>query len=499
MADIFLSYAREDRDRAALIARLLESGGWTVFWDRKIKASADWRSVLESELDSARAVLVLWSRVSIASGWVIEEAERGRSRLVSVRIDDVPVPLGFSQLQAVDLVNWRGGRHAEVDKLTTAVSETLHTPPPHPPVVPPPRSRKWYAVAAITLVVGAAVTYPLVHWMTAPPPIMNQEIVLDGSAGMAAAFDTAPTKLAAAVDALRARNLHPKENLALRDFGGECGDDDSSRVLISFGTRRRDRILTAAAALQPHGKPTLAAAVISAMADLHPLTNTKRVVVLTGHADRCDEEAVRDIKERLAAYKAAGREIALEMRFIGLSVSATEQTQIRQMSDAVSGQAFFVDTVAELNDVLEYVLEFEPALTYVKAVSDVVGQVGKAMNQVAGDMNQRKYDDAERTLEAGRAAYGRVKPSFDALAGQRPGANFERFYSLAAENRSLQQQVFDIGSVAIRQASGDSKIQTPEYQASIKQWNALVNKYNGNIREMDRIVEAIVKEIRKVG
>jgi hypothetical protein len=303
------------------------------------------------------------------------------------------------------------------------------------------------------------------------------------------------------VDALRVRNLHPKENLALRDFGGECGHDDSSRVLVSFGTTRRNRILKAAAALEPRGKPTLASAVISALADLQPLANTKRVVVLTGHADSCHEEAVRDIKERLAAYKAAGQEISLEMRFIGLSVSATDQTQIREMSDAVSGRAYFVNTAAELNEVLEYVLEFEPALTYVKAVSDVVEQVRAAMNEVARHMNQRRYDDAQKTLNAGLVAYARVKPSFDALAGQRPGANFERFYALASGNRSLQQQVFDIGSVAIGQASKGSKTrtQTPEYQASIKQWNALINKYNANIGEMDRIVQEIVKEVRKRG
>jgi len=48
MADIFLSYAREDRDRAGIIARLVASGGWTVFWDANIKAKAEWRSVLQS-------------------------------------------------------------------------------------------------------------------------------------------------------------------------------------------------------------------------------------------------------------------------------------------------------------------------------------------------------------------------------------------------------------------------------------------------------------------
>ena len=499
MADIFLSYAREDRDRAGIIAGLLESGGRTVFWDANIKASAEWRRVLESQLDSAGAVIVLWSYASVASSWVTEEAERGRPRLISVRLDDVPIPLGFSHLHAIDLINWRGGQDAEVDKLIVAVSETLKAPPPRRHVVPPPPRRKWYVAAAIALCLAAAAAYPLMRWLTAPPPIMNQEIVLDASAGMAATFNNGGTKLAAAVDALRVRNLHPKENLALRDFGGECGQDDGSRVLVSFGTSRRNRILKAAAALQPRGKPTLASAVISALADLQPLAHTKRVVVLTGHADSCHEEAVRDIKERLAAYKAAGQEISLEMRFIGLSVSATDQPQIREMSDAVSGRAYFVNTAAELNEVLEYVLEFEPALTYVKAVSDVVGQVRGAMNEVAGHMNRQRYNEAQKTLDAGLVAYARAKPSFEALAGQRPGANFERFYALAGENRSLQQQVFDIGSVAIGQASKGGKTQSPEYQASIKQWNALVNKYNANIGEMDRIVQEILKEVRKRG
>ena len=252
-------------------------------------------------------VIVLWSRASVASSWVTDEAERGRAKLISVRIDDVPMPLGFNQLQAVDLVNWRGGRHAEVDRLISAVSETLKAPPPRAPVVPAPPHRKWYAAAAIALAVAVAATYPVVQWMTAPPPIMNQEIVLDASAGMAAAFNDRPSKLSAAVDALRVRSLHPKENLALRVFGGECGQDDESKVLVSFGTARRNRILKAAADLQPHGKPTLASAVISAMSDLRPFANTKRVVVLTGHADTCNEEAVRDIKERSTPTRRPGR------------------------------------------------------------------------------------------------------------------------------------------------------------------------------------------------
>src|SRR5215207_3641397 len=104
MADVFLSYSTEDRDRAHTIAAVLESCGWSVFWDRKITAGQDWRQVLQAALDSAAAVVVLWSHASVASSWALEEAERGRPRLVSVLIDDAKLPIGFASLQAIDLI-----------------------------------------------------------------------------------------------------------------------------------------------------------------------------------------------------------------------------------------------------------------------------------------------------------------------------------------------------------------------------------------------------------
>ena len=125
VADIFLSYANEDRPRVKIIADLLKSCGWSVFWDANIKAAAEWRAVLQSELDTASAVVVLWSHSSVMSSWVQEEAERGRMRLISVRIAEVDLPLGFSGRQAINLIGWRGGKVDEVGTLVDAVSETL--------------------------------------------------------------------------------------------------------------------------------------------------------------------------------------------------------------------------------------------------------------------------------------------------------------------------------------------------------------------------------------
>lgn len=111
MADIFISYANEDRERAAQVASLLESEGWSVWWDRRIPAGRTWRKVLEDALLETRCMMVLWSKNSVSSQWVAEEAEEARrleKTLVPVLIDPVEPPIGFRAIQAADLRLWDG-------------------------------------------------------------------------------------------------------------------------------------------------------------------------------------------------------------------------------------------------------------------------------------------------------------------------------------------------------------------------------------------------------
>ena len=109
MADIFISYANEDRDRAAQLAAFLESAGWSVWWDRRIPAGRTWRAVLEEAVTDMRCMVVLWSEDSVKSPWVAEEAEEARrlgKTLVPVLIQRVEPPMGFRAIQAADLINW---------------------------------------------------------------------------------------------------------------------------------------------------------------------------------------------------------------------------------------------------------------------------------------------------------------------------------------------------------------------------------------------------------
>lgn len=51
MANIFLSYAREDSVKAAIITRALSARGWTVWWDRSISPGKTFDDVIEDALD----------------------------------------------------------------------------------------------------------------------------------------------------------------------------------------------------------------------------------------------------------------------------------------------------------------------------------------------------------------------------------------------------------------------------------------------------------------
>jgi hypothetical protein len=59
MTDVFISYATEDGERARKVAIALQGCGWSVWWDRNIRAGQTFDLVIERELATAKCVVVL--------------------------------------------------------------------------------------------------------------------------------------------------------------------------------------------------------------------------------------------------------------------------------------------------------------------------------------------------------------------------------------------------------------------------------------------------------
>jgi hypothetical protein len=115
VADVFISYKREELARAAQVARALEDEGYSTFYDvgdGGIHAGETWDKRLERELNSAKCCVVLWSAASTHSDNVRSEARRAKARgvLVPAFIEACEAPIGLDTVQSADLKAWRGSR-----------------------------------------------------------------------------------------------------------------------------------------------------------------------------------------------------------------------------------------------------------------------------------------------------------------------------------------------------------------------------------------------------
>src|SRR5438309_3294529 len=107
---IFLSYAHGDHAQAQRLAAALQRGGCTVWWDALIEGGTRYAATIDEALETADAVVVLWSKRSVESDWVRDEAAQGRERhrLVPLSLDGTHPPLGFRQIQMIDISGWNG-------------------------------------------------------------------------------------------------------------------------------------------------------------------------------------------------------------------------------------------------------------------------------------------------------------------------------------------------------------------------------------------------------
>jgi len=128
MADIFLSYASQDRERIKPLVEAIENQGFSIWWDRKLDVGTAFDREIEAEIDQAKCIVVIWSKESLNSDWVRAEANEGleNQTIVPILIDDVKPPLAFRTLQTPRLLDWPRIRSAEaLNSVILAIGEKV--------------------------------------------------------------------------------------------------------------------------------------------------------------------------------------------------------------------------------------------------------------------------------------------------------------------------------------------------------------------------------------
>ena len=153
MSHVFISYSHEDREVARRYASALEAAGLSVWWDDHLRSGEAFDEKIEAALRAASAVVVLWSKTSVASRWVRAEAtlaDRNKT-LVPVMIEPCERPIMFELSHTSELGHWRGegtdkawlGFLGDVRRLATGVpAPALVEVAPPPPEKPGKRGER---------------------------------------------------------------------------------------------------------------------------------------------------------------------------------------------------------------------------------------------------------------------------------------------------------------------------------------------------------------------
>ena len=109
MSQVFISYSHQDRACAEALRDELHHRGIEAWMDDALQPGELFRRAIPQELDQAERVIVLWSRHSVHRTWVLDEADNGLRRgiLLPVCIEELDpeeIPMGFRQLQTLDLI-----------------------------------------------------------------------------------------------------------------------------------------------------------------------------------------------------------------------------------------------------------------------------------------------------------------------------------------------------------------------------------------------------------
>ncbi|HEU0025591.1 MAG TPA: TIR domain-containing protein [Ktedonobacterales bacterium] len=177
---VFVSYARSDRDRVQPLAEALRARGVTVWNDSGLAhGSRGWVETARSALDQSQTLIVAVSAASVASPWVMDDVRAFQSlktrdpgrALVAVHLDKTRAPLSLASAHVIDAQSLGPTDTAGLIAGSLPASATQRaaepTPSPAPPAPPVAATVPVTEAAPVAVAAVAAVA------LTPEPSVSN--------------------------------------------------------------------------------------------------------------------------------------------------------------------------------------------------------------------------------------------------------------------------------------------------------------------------------------
>ena len=359
--------------------------------------------------------------------------------------------------------------------------------------------KRWYKNTKAWLALAAAIgglIASLIAWSTGlitlfePEPVhVNKVIVLDRSEGMASEFDGG-TKLQAAIQMVHSvieEESASRDNLALRIFGGPCGERNT-KLAVKFGQNNAKSLQAALSRLSPQGEASLSHAVIEATADFNDHRRfdkmNKQIVVITGSYDTCFVgDALAAIRHRIDDFRKAGFEIGVDFRFIALGVTAAQKTMVSKLAEDIGGRAYFVDHLEDFKGILRRVVWEDP-------MCELLARVEMHLNRATEAVHRRQYSDAEESLRGAKQESAR---SASQLANwEESRQQSERLRAMHGGTSSDLQILDQLISLAESMYANAQSGNNAGYEGARKEFDAVADKFNNAIKQFPECAEAVL-------
>ncbi|MCD5311032.1 hypothetical protein [Kineosporia babensis] len=286
-------------------------------------------------------------------------------------------------------------------------------------------------------------------------------------------------------------NSGDRDALALRGFGGNCGDSGNTRRLIDFTTENRGDIAQIASAVELSGAATLQRGIVGAIEDLsQPWTVApqlgNRIIVVTRNAiDACDPDSAfvsEDLKKRIGAA-----DIDISFRIVGYQIDRGQRTGLNKTFEGVGDTPpVYADTSAELDEMLYWYTNVEPLVRSANDIADILNPTAAEVEFAAQSIRGGRLDNAEVSLDAAAEELQRTKLTFEDLRSRTSTTEGQRIGALAGRLRQQQEKLVSSVRTLRRLAAREQPLSRAfeDFQKAAVEYNSDADDLNSEVRTL---------------